>query len=326
MSEALSNETAQTLRRLWFAFLDEVEPARPKLHAYCLRLTGSTFDAEDLAQDTLLRAFAAIGQGDLSAGASPISNGRAWLSRIATNLWIDGQRAASRRAVAPEPAVAQGQEHAIVTPAAARALFERTAPQERAAVVLRDVFDFSLEEIAAILATTVGSVKSALHRGRGKLGEPPAGRPASRGASAALVDRFVAAFNARDIVALTSLLLEDVVFEARGVGGERGRDAIWLQVNAARPPEVSFERRSADGYEVLAVFLQRNGTSHLTSVSRFDEADGLIARHVTYFFCPDTVKAVAAQFGAPAITVGYHQEPETLARMIADARLPWRGL
>ena len=273
-------------------------------------------------------AFAAIGQGDLSAGASPISNARAWLSRIATNLWIDSIRAADRRTATAEPhSPPSAAEPAIVTAGAAARLFELAGPQERAAVVLKDVFDFSLEEIATILATTVGAVKAALHRARGKLADAPF-VPARRldTASAELVDRFVAAFNARDLPALTALLLDSVVFEARGVGGERGRDAIWLDVNAQRPAAVSWERRNIDGCEAMLVFFEHRGIRKLTSVSRFEEADGLISRHVTYFFCPDTVRAVAAELGLEALTVGYHQEPETLTRMIADAKLPWAEL
>jgi RNA polymerase sigma-70 factor (ECF subfamily) len=327
VTEAMNDETARTMRALWFRFLDEIEPLRPKLHAYCLRLTGSIFDAEDLAQETLLRAFGAIGQGDLSAGASPISNARAWLGRIATNLWIDGQRAAGRRSGAEPDAPPIAAEPAVVTAAAATRLFELAGPQERAAVVLKDVFDFSLAEIAAILATTVGAVKSALHRARGKLGgAPPASARSLDTASAELVDRFVAAFNARDLPTLTSLLLDSVVFEARGVGGERGRDAIWLNVNVDRPASVSWERRNIDGCEAMLVFFEHRGKRKLTSVSRFEAAGGLICRHVTYFFCPDTVRAVATALGVEALTVGYHQEPETLARMIADAKLPWDGL
>ena len=54
-------------------------------------------------------------------------------------------------------------------------LLQRLAPQERAAIVLKEIFDMSLEEIAALLATTTGAVKSALHRGRGRLREPEGG-------------------------------------------------------------------------------------------------------------------------------------------------------
>jgi RNA polymerase sigma-70 factor (ECF subfamily) len=324
MTMQMSEGAASVMRRLWFEFVDTAEPLRPKLHAYCLRLTGSLFDAEDLAQETMVRAFGGIGQGDISAGASPISNLGGYLARIATNLWIDRQRQAAR-AAAFMPDDSDAAQPAIVTPAAARALFERAAPQERAAVVLKDVFDFSLEETAVILATSVGAVKSALHRGRGKLAaqRQPAG-PRVTAAPPELVARFIAAFNARDVPALTALLAADIAFEARGVGGERGyRGAIWIDANMSRPPRaVSWESAVVDG-EMVALVMAPPRT--LVSVSRLEADDGVITRHVTYFFCPDTVRAVATELGLKAATAGYHQDRETMVRMIADARLPWAG-
>jgi len=326
MTHPMDNDAARTLRGLWFRFLDAVEPARPKLHAYCLRLTGSIFDAEDLAQETLLKAFAAIGQGDVSGGGDwPVSNVRAYLGRIATNLWIDAQRHGARGLLASSRAPDLGpSEPAMVTPAAARSLFERAAPQERAAVVLKDVFDFSLEEIAAILATSAGAVKSALHRGRTKLAGPFLAPPRGRAAPVELIDRFVAAFNARDLTALTEILSETVVYEARGVGGERGRNATWMHVNLARPADVRIERATIDGEDVsIGVFTSKSGRRILTGVSRLEEADGRISRHVGYFFCPETLRLAAAQLGLEAADHGYHQDPATLERMIAGARLPW---
>ncbi|HVM99250.1 MAG TPA: sigma factor-like helix-turn-helix DNA-binding protein [Caulobacteraceae bacterium] len=325
MTERMSDEAARTLRRLWFAFLDEVEPARPRLHAYCLRLTGSIFDAEDLVQETLLRAFGAIGQGDLSGGVSPIGNARAYLARAATNVWIDGQRRSGRQTPVDENPVS---DPTVVTPAAARALFEHTAPQERAAVVLKDVFDFSLEEVATILATSVGAVKSALHRARGKLAQATVSAATSRGAPAPpeLVDRFIAAFNARDLKALTAVLSEDVAYEARGVGGERGQGAIWIEVNLGRPANVAWERAVVDGETVaIGVVTSRSGRRLLAGVSRLEASDGRITRHVGYFFCPETLRLVAERLGLEPADHGYHQDPETLQRMIADARSPWRG-
>ena len=326
MTMQMSEGAASLLRRLWFEFLDTAEPLRPKLHAYCLRLTGSVFDAEDQAQEALVRAFGGIGQGDISAGVSPISNMRAYLARIATNVWIDQQRRAHRPALeAPDE---MQPEPAVVTPAAARALFERTAPQERAAVVLKDVFDFSLEEIAAVLATSLGAVKSALHRGRRRLAEAAPAPSVARGAPAPaeLVDRFIAAFNARDVGALTAILSEQVAYEARGVGGERGnKGAIWIEVNMARPAgEVTWERAEIDGEPVaIGIFTTRSGRRLLAGVSRLEAADGRITRHVGYTFCPDTLRLVADRLGLEPANLGYHQDAETLSRMIADARLPW---
>jgi len=329
MSEPITDETARALRRAWFEYLDTIEPVRPKLHAYCLKLTGSVFDAEDLVQEALLRGFAATARGDAFRGRDMIQNARAYLSRIATNLWLDEQRRARRESTgdaADRPG--EPRDMAIVTPGAGAALFERMAPQERAALVLKDVFDFSLEEIATILSTTTGAVKSALNRGRGKLAErrrpatPPRGQPASP----ALIDRFIAAFNARDIEAVTAVLSESVVYEARGVGGEIGKDgAIWIEVNVARPAGVRWERHTVEGEDVAVGVVERNGRKTLLGISRLEEADGVISRHVGYFFAPETLALVADALGMHAANHGYHQDPETLERMIADSRLPWRG-
>jgi RNA polymerase sigma-70 factor (ECF subfamily) len=176
------------LRALWFDYLDTIEPVRPKLHAYCLRLTGSIWDAEDLIQDALLRGFGAIGRSDMNnfsdrAERQWFDRPEAYLSQIATNLWIDQQRRRQRETLQPEIDTQSVEPAPIITPATGAALFARAAPQERAAVVLKDVFDFSLDEIAGMLATTAGAVKSALYRGRAKLGADGAATPARHAAA-----------------------------------------------------------------------------------------------------------------------------------------------
>ena len=102
--EALTDQTARTLRTAWFAYVDAIEPLRTPLHAYGLRLTGNVWDAEDLVQETLLKGFAMIGRGDLHGPGSPVADARAYLFRTATNLWLDGQRRRAReRAILAEP-------------------------------------------------------------------------------------------------------------------------------------------------------------------------------------------------------------------------------
>jgi RNA polymerase sigma-70 factor, ECF subfamily len=329
MGKPVTDETARTLRRVWFDYLDTIEPVRPKLHAYCLKLTGSVFDAEDLVQEALLRGFAATARGDFHRPTERVGNISAYLARVASNLWIDGQRRRAREPlVASDVPVAQAHENAPLTPAAGAALFERVAPQERAAVVLKDVFDFSLDEIANILSTTPGAVKSALSRGRAKLAAAQSGPLTRRGtpASRDLVERFIAAFNARDIEAITALLSETVVYEASGVGGEIGRDVIWLNVNASRPPNVAWERRLFDGEEIaIGVLERREGRKMLLGVSRLEEAGGRVSRHVGYYFTPETLAIVAEALGMDAANHGYHQDPETLERMIADTGVPWQA-
>jgi hypothetical protein len=88
--------------------------------------------------------------------------------------------------------------------------------------VLKDVFDFSAEEIAVMLSTTVGAIKSALHRGRASLEQTHKESPASlRLPSKELIDRVVAAFNARDVDGMMAPLLENVTLEVPGAAGVR---------------------------------------------------------------------------------------------------------
>ncbi|HEY2902669.1 MAG TPA: sigma-70 family RNA polymerase sigma factor [Polyangia bacterium] len=204
----------------WRRFLETFEPLRSPLYRYCRYLTRSPWDAEDLAQDALARAFVTLAR----MGGQEPTNPRAWLFRIASNLWIDQTR--RRREVpteTPEPVIA----HAIEPRAprdAAGTLLVTLSPLERAAVVLKDVFEFALDEIAESLGTTVGAVKAALHRGRGKLAEDSAPETATAPVPAVL-DAFCAAFNAGDIDRLTALLLDTAVVEVVGATTQYGPEA-----------------------------------------------------------------------------------------------------
>src|SRR5260221_14605789 len=138
--EPVTDETARQLRLAWFRFVDTAEPHRSDLHRYCLRLTGSVWSAEDLVQDTLLRGYAAIGRGDLHGEASRMRSLRAYLFRIASNLWIDQVRRSSR-AAALEPDTAPSPVSAETTAQvrdASRALLRDVPPKERAAIVLKE--------------------------------------------------------------------------------------------------------------------------------------------------------------------------------------------
>ena len=164
----------RSVRTPWRRYVDRLAEYRPALHAYCRRLTGNVWDGEDLVQDTLVRVFSLLGKTD-----PKLENPKAYLIRTATNLWIDRVRRSAR-----EHAVLE-LEHAQLAPAppheiidarpAAQLLFETLHPQERAALLMKDVFELSLKETAAMLNTSVGAVKSALNRARGRIdGRKPA--------------------------------------------------------------------------------------------------------------------------------------------------------
>ena len=177
----LPRELAADVRGAWHRFIERTEPLRPDLHRYCRSLAGSIWDAEDLVQETLLRAFAKLG-----AIHQEIASPKAHLLRIASNLWFDRMRRPEAPAAEPIPTPEEPSRRLDIRDAA-RELMSRLSPQERAAFVLKDLFDLRAEEAAEILGTTVGAIKSALHRGRDKLagtpGLPPANAPSDTASS-----------------------------------------------------------------------------------------------------------------------------------------------
>ena len=311
------------VRGAWHRYIDLTAPLRPALHGYCRRLTGNLWDAEDLVQDTLLRGFGALGHVHHA-----IQNPRAYLLRTATNLWIDTVRRRVLEAAALAARAAEPDSDAAA-PGAARdvgvALMQRLAPQERAAVVLKDLFDAPLEEIALVLGTSVGAVKSALHRGRTRLrdaeGEGDTARQRLR-PSAALVDRFVAAYNAGDKAGLVALMLDGGQVENVGCGLEFGRDQFpredgWFHRAVYGHPEwpaefqyeaTRMERALYEGEPIALGLVVRRGREALEQVLRIEERDDGIARLRGYAFCPETMRAVGEALGI-RVRTGLYRYP-----------------
>src|SRR3954454_12599582 len=156
----------------YVAFLETIANLRPSLHRYCSRMTGSVFDGEDVVQEALFQAYRTLESFDDSRPLKP------WLFRIAHNRCIDFLR---RRGVRDDAELEAAQPDVFLPsdppgPDLGRAV-ERLVltlpPKERACVLLKDVFDYSLEEIAGLVDSTIGGVKAALKRGRSKLPTSP---------------------------------------------------------------------------------------------------------------------------------------------------------
>jgi RNA polymerase sigma-70 factor (ECF subfamily) len=219
-------------------------------------------------------------------------------------------------------------DRSIETREAATVLLSTTTPQERAAVVLKDVFDFTLEEIAAMLSTTVGAIKAALHRGRASLEEKEHMRRAAyRAPSKKLVDRFVAALNGRDLEGVTNLLLENTTLDVCGIGSERGTKMIHYRVsfeNAKGAPG-RVEGVCYRGEWLILVWAGLPSSEVLINVERVEEEKGHIAHIRSYYFCPEVIAEIASEIGAKAWASphGQNQPPETQSRIVASAILPW---
>jgi RNA polymerase sigma-70 factor, ECF subfamily len=313
---------ATTLRSSWHDFVDTYEPLRSDLYRYCRHLTRSAWDAEDLAQDTMARAFVTLGQM-----GEPPPNPRAWLFRVASNLWLDQLRRQRREArLEPSdepPVVGDGR----ATREAAGTLLGQLAPQERAAVILKDAFDLSLDEIAEALSTTNGAVKAALHRGRSKLVEPPP--EVSLAPPPPVLDAFCSAFNAGDLDRLTALLLDTASVEVVGATTMYGPEAarrtvLWgmlfgsarlarendcgveprfTQGVQATPPRV--EARRHRGEWLLIHWYQHQDGEAVRAVTRLEPNGGHVARLHNYFFNPDVIGEVCGELGVPFRSNGY---------------------
>ena len=304
----------------WHRYLDEFEPLRPELYRFCRHLTRSPWDADDLVQDTLARAFATLGRTP-----APPDNPRAWLFRVASNLHIDRLR--RERSVPLEASRAPAAEPQA-TREAAGTLLSQLAPQERVAVLLKEAFSFSLEEIAALLSTSTGAIKSALHRGREKLAEPepvPARVPVPEA-----IDAFCKAFNAGDIAALAALLLETVQWDVVRVHTDFGRESarqgvlfgmlygIRRLADPAQPkyPQAELfetvldaapraEVRVHRGEPILVIFYPHQDGEAVRGICRFEVSDGLIGQLRNYFYTPDVIAEVCGELQLPFKPSGY---------------------
>jgi len=196
----------------YLAFLETVSNLRPQLHQYCSRMVGSVLDGEDVVQDALFQAYRKLESFD---GSRPL---KPWLFRIAHNQCIDFLRRRQVRqdaeaevvvqdAVAPKDPVGRGIECAI------ERLVLTLPPKERASVLLKDVLDYSLEEIAELVDSTVGGVKAALNRGRAKLASLPElskrSRPVPNPEAEQLLGLYVERFNRNDWDGLRELITDD---------------------------------------------------------------------------------------------------------------------
>ncbi|NEC47678.1 sigma-70 family RNA polymerase sigma factor [Actinospica acidiphila] len=221
-----------------------LERYRVELTGYCYRMLGSSFEAEDAVQDTMIRAWRSL---DKFEGRSSL---RSWLYRIATNVCLDMLSAGNKRArpmdltettplaqaaLSPRPdhtwLEPVPDDRVLPTPAdpaeaavakesvrlAFMAALQRLPAKQRAVLILREVLAWKASEVAELLDTSVASVNSALQRARATLAER---REPGADASVSdpldedqkkLLDRYVAAFEGYDMSALTALLHEDAI-------------------------------------------------------------------------------------------------------------------
>ena len=268
------------------AFTTRADRHRRELHLHCYRMVASFHDADDLVQETMLRAWRARETFDEADGDKGF---RAWLYRIATNVCLDFLRRTPRQATTartfaevpwlePYPDRLLDEIPAADTPEGTAvdketialgylALIQRLPPRQRAILILRDLHDWSAAETASLLGTTIAAANSGLQRARETMqasateSGAPAREPTER--ERALLAAYIDAHERADIAASVALMREDirVTMPPRPVCYE-GRDALapllaqafggmgeWRLVPAwanRQPAAVSYLRRPGD--------------------------------------------------------------------------------
>lgn len=205
--------------------MNDFDSHRPRLRAIAYRMLGSVADADDAVQETALRWHRADRAG--------IDNPEAWLTRACTRVSIDLLRRRRREVYTgpwlPEPA----EEEATEVPALAESLrlafllmLERLTPHERAAFLLREVFDTPYDEVAAALGVSEPACRQYVSRARRHIADERARFTVAPRAEVELMSRFGAALAAGDFAAMTALLAAD----ARLVSDGGGKVAAALNV------------------------------------------------------------------------------------------------
>ena len=278
------------------AFLATIPHLRPRLHRYCARMTGSLSDGEDVMQEALFEAYRKLDQFDDSRPLGP------WLFRIAHNRCIDFLR---RREVR-QKAEAEAMDAKAVPPVepaglpldrAVERLVINLPPKERACVLLKDVFDYSLEEIAQLVESTVGGVKAALNRGRGKLStlrdQPLPDTPPSPEALR-LLRLYVERFNRHDWDGVRELTSADARLRVGDCFAGRLADSPYF-VEYERPiVPWRMALADVDGETVIVILRTDLHEPVPFSFIRVDVAGGRVVRIADYIKCPWVLETAAS--------------------------------
>ncbi len=287
----------------------ELDAYRGELVAYCYRMLGSVHDAEDLVQETMLRAWSARDRYD-PARASV----RTWLYRIATNVCLTALDGSARRPLPSGYVAVSDDIGAALAPAtdvpwlepfpdarydiglradlrlALVAAIQFLPPRQRAVLVLREVLQFSASEVAALLDTSIPAVNSALQRARAAAAEVgDAGQVAEPDdlSVRAVVDRYLRAFESADVPGLVRMLADDAILEMPPVPlwyrGSEHYGLFMRRVFQMRGVDWLAQPVTANGQPAIVAYVaEPDGGYRLHSLQVLTIAGGLVSRNVTF--------------------------------------------
>jgi RNA polymerase sigma-70 factor, ECF subfamily len=252
------------------------------------RMIGSVMDGEDVVQETLFEAYRNLDKFDDARPLKP------WLFRIAHNRSIDflrkcGVRIEAETAAQVPDAVEPRDPAVLGVGRAVERLVSSLPPKERACVLLKDVFDYSLEEIAELVGSTVGGVKAALNRGRTKLAQGPGPASTPRNTTPELsrvLQLYVDRFNRRDWDAVRELISADARLTVMDAFAGKLADAPYFSNWNKWSMPWKLALGQVDGESEVLILQRGADTWTPYSVVRLDVGGGRIERIRDYAHCP----------------------------------------
>jgi RNA polymerase sigma-70 factor, ECF subfamily len=272
----------------YLAFLETITHLRQKLHRYCSRMVGSVLDGEDVVQEALFQAYRKLDTFDDNRPLRP------WLFRIAHNRCIDFLRRRGIRIEAETAAATQDYVEPLDPPGpalghAVERLVLNLPPMERACVLLKDVLDYTLQEIAELVDSTVGGVKAALNRGRSKLASLPEQsislKPPTAEATK-IMRLYVERFNQRDWNGLRELIADDAQLRVADRFAGRLSKSPYFGVYERWPVPLRLALGELDGESVVIIMQLDAERWRPQSCVRMEVLDERIVRVADYFHCP----------------------------------------
>lgn len=312
-------------------FMSMVEPMRGELTAHCYRMLGSAHDAEDLVQETYIRAWRAF------HGFENRSSLRTWMYRIATNVCLTALDGAQRRpmptglgqpAASPQATLHTRPETPWLEPLpdtmvwgrpsadpatevvgresvrlAFVAALQHLTPQQRAILILRDVLAWQASEVAELLELSTAAVNSTLQRARAhlaKLDPDQETEPVTEEVANRMLADYVAAFEAYDVNRIVELLTLDArwempPFDGWYLGSEAIGELIRHQCPAEKAGDQVMVRVSANGSPAFALYMRQPDGSHTAFHLQVPTVTAAGISYVACFF--DT--NLFARFGLP---------------------------
>jgi RNA polymerase sigma factor (sigma-70 family) len=296
-------------QKVWEKFYELVQPYRSALWRYCLKLTGTPWDAEDLIQDTLLKSFASLSA--LSHREQPLKT-KSYLFRVATNHWLDQCRKNKHTVLddrIDEESTGEELKDRLEVTEALETLIHHLPPRQAIVFILMESFRFTAKEVGELIATTEGAVHAMLHRARRNLNLLQEENIKSKKITRNSVDneameKFLTAYNRKDFRGLANLLIDEATFSFVQMNStEYGKDTIIkysLNPNkGSKFEDIHVHATELWSKSAIVFILTTKQGPMLFDVNTIEWHNDKIARWNCYYFCREFMQHAAEQLNLP---------------------------